>query len=54
MLIAFRYAQPLLMSRILQLLATNALGGQSYQLSCTIVIFSSIVYVGQAVSEICL
>ncbi|KAH0342407.1 P-loop containing nucleoside triphosphate hydrolase protein, partial [Aureobasidium melanogenum] len=49
MLIAFRYAQPLLMSRILQLLATNALGGRSYQLSCTIVIFASIVYVGQAI-----
>lgn len=49
MLIVFRYAQPLLMSRILQLLAANALGGQSYQLSCTVVVVSSVVYVGQAV-----
>ncbi|KAH0401128.1 P-loop containing nucleoside triphosphate hydrolase protein, partial [Aureobasidium melanogenum] len=48
MLIVFRYAQPLLMSRILQLLAANALGGQSYQLSCTVVVISSVVYVGQA------
>ncbi|KAI4837632.1 hypothetical protein E4T44_08245 [Aureobasidium sp. EXF-8845] len=52
MLIVFRYAQPLLISRILQLLVSSALGGQSYQLSCTIVIISSIVYIGQAVRQI--
>ena len=50
MLIVFRYAQPLLISRILQLLAANALSGQYYQLSCTIVIISTVVYIGQAVS----
>ncbi|KAI4837618.1 hypothetical protein E4T44_08251 [Aureobasidium sp. EXF-8845] len=49
MLIVFRYAQPLLISNILQLLASNALGGQSYQLSCTIVIISTVVYIGQAI-----
>ncbi|KAH0363812.1 P-loop containing nucleoside triphosphate hydrolase protein, partial [Aureobasidium melanogenum] len=49
MLVLSRYAQPLLMSRILQLLAANALGGQSYQLSCTVVIISSVVYIGQAI-----
>lgn len=51
MLIVFRYAQPLLISRILQLLAANALGEQSYQLSCTIVIIATVVYIGQAVSK---
>jgi ATP-binding cassette subfamily C (CFTR/MRP) protein 1 len=51
MLIVFRYAQPLLISKILQMLAMNALGGQSYQLSCTIVIISTVVYIGQAVQK---
>jgi len=51
MLIVFRYAQPLLISKILQLLAANALDGQSYQLSCTIVIVSTVVYIGQAVRK---
>jgi ATP-binding cassette subfamily C (CFTR/MRP) protein 1 len=51
MLIVFRYAQPLLISKILQLLAMNALGGQSYQLSCTIVIISTVIYIGQAVQK---
>ena len=52
LLIVFRYAQPVLISRILQLLATNALGGQSYQRSCTIVIVSTVVYIGQAVRHL--
>lgn len=51
MLIVLRYAQPLLISKILQLLAANALGGQPYELSCTIVIISTVVYIGQAVSK---
>jgi ATP-binding cassette subfamily C (CFTR/MRP) protein 1 len=51
MLIVFRYAQPLLISKILQMLATNSLSGQSYQLSCTIVIISTVVYIGQAVRK---
>lgn len=49
MLIIFRYAQPLLMGKILQLLANNALGGQSYQLSCNVIIVSAVIYIGQAV-----
>lgn len=49
LLIVLRYAQPLLISKILQLLAANSLGGQSYQLSCTIILVSTIVYIGQAV-----
>lgn len=49
LLIVLRYAQPLLISKILQLLAANSLGGQSYQLSCSIIMVSTIVYIGQAV-----
>jgi hypothetical protein len=52
MLVVFRYAQPILISRILQLLASHDLGGQSYQLSCTIVIISTVVYIGQAVRQV--
>ncbi|KAI4717098.1 hypothetical protein E4T48_06687 [Aureobasidium sp. EXF-10727] len=37
------------MGKILQLLANNALGGQSYQLSCTVIIVSAVIYIGQAV-----
>ncbi|THW88478.1 hypothetical protein D6D15_05951 [Aureobasidium pullulans] len=49
LLIVLRYAQPLLISKILQLLAANSLGGQSYQLSCSIIMVSTIVYIGQAI-----
>jgi ATP-binding cassette subfamily C (CFTR/MRP) protein 1 len=50
-LILFRYAQPLLINKILRMLAMDALGGQSDQLSCTILIISTIVYIGQAVRK---
>ncbi|THY47850.1 hypothetical protein D6C97_07847 [Aureobasidium pullulans] len=49
LLIVLRYAQPLLISKILQLLAANSLGGQSYQLSCSIIMVSTVVYIGQAI-----
>ncbi|KEQ84925.1 hypothetical protein M438DRAFT_317897 [Aureobasidium pullulans EXF-150] len=49
LLIVLRYAQPLLISKILQLLAANSLGGRSYQLSCSIIMVSTIVYIGQAI-----
>lgn len=52
LLIVLRYAQPLLISKILQLLAANSLGGQYYQLSCSIIMVSTIVYIGQAVRPI--
>jgi ATP-binding cassette subfamily C (CFTR/MRP) protein 1 len=51
MLIVFRYAQPLLISKILQMLSMDTLGRQSYQLSCTIVIISTVVYIEQAVRK---